>query len=248
MPDSPVDPSTLNGDALKRWYQRSPADIEQERQAARLQNYNNFFGSLRSSPSTTDDSSQPSDTWSAPGYAFASPTSAKPRGDAVLDTTGAGPNDDGTLSLVGNSANPRLRGEWQRKWGQAWPRDPDTGRNYDVAHIVAKADGGADHVDNIRPLHPDAHRAEHMANGDYERWGGWSRGRPPSEPMVRGLGLLQIIPDITGILSGRIRTDNFDNFASDMMGLPSQEDQRRALENQQRQLNPNWKPGDPIIF
>jgi hypothetical protein len=247
MPDSPVDLWSLDGDALKRWYQRSPADIEQERQAVRLQNYNNFFGGLRSSASIADDSGQASDAWSAPGFTFASSTTATPAADAVLDTTGAGPNDGGTLSLVGNPANPRLRREWERKWEQKWPRDPNTGRNYDVAHIIAKADGGADHVDNIRPLHPDAHRAEHMANGDYERWGGWSRGKPPSGPTVRGLGLLQIIPDITGILSGRIRMDSFDNFTSDMMGMPSQEDRRKAFENQQRQLDPNWKPGEIII-
>jgi hypothetical protein len=42
------------------------------------------------------------------------------------------------------------------------------------------------------------------------------------------LGPLSIIPDITGILSGRIRTDSVDNFMSDMFGFPSQEDQRKA--------------------
>lgn len=44
MPDSPIDPASLEGDALTRWYQRSPAEVEQERQAAEAQRYNAFFG------------------------------------------------------------------------------------------------------------------------------------------------------------------------------------------------------------
>jgi hypothetical protein len=106
-------------------------------------------------------------------------------------------------------------------------------------------------VDNIRPQHPDEHRADHMAKGDFARWGARG-GRPkapaPSKggPAVKGFGVLGIIPNITGILSGRIRTDTFDNFTSDMMGLPSQEDRRKAFEHRQRMLNPRWKPGDPL--
>lgn len=44
MPNSPVDPATLGGDDLVQWYRRSPWDIAQERQAARRQQYNDFFG------------------------------------------------------------------------------------------------------------------------------------------------------------------------------------------------------------
>jgi hypothetical protein len=50
------------------------------------------------------------------------------------------------------------------------------------------------------------------------------------------------------MISGRIRHDNFDNFSSDMMGIPSQEDRQKALEDQQRSINPNWKRGNPIVF
>ncbi|MGZ6018221.1 MAG: hypothetical protein ACXWKO_06090 [Phenylobacterium sp.] len=39
-----IDPARLDGDALTRWCLRSPADIEQERQAAAAQSYNDFFG------------------------------------------------------------------------------------------------------------------------------------------------------------------------------------------------------------
>jgi len=42
-----IDPARLEGDALTRWYLRSPADIEQERQAAAAQRYDSFFGGLR---------------------------------------------------------------------------------------------------------------------------------------------------------------------------------------------------------
>ena len=38
-----VDPARLQGDALRRWYLRSPAEIEEERSNAAAQAYNNFF-------------------------------------------------------------------------------------------------------------------------------------------------------------------------------------------------------------
>jgi hypothetical protein len=44
MPYGSVDPSPLEGDDLVRWYRRTPWEVEQERQAARLQQYNDFFG------------------------------------------------------------------------------------------------------------------------------------------------------------------------------------------------------------
>jgi hypothetical protein len=39
-----IDPARLSGDALTQWYLRSPADIEQDRQAAVAQRYAEFFG------------------------------------------------------------------------------------------------------------------------------------------------------------------------------------------------------------
>ncbi len=44
MSYGPIDPASLQGDALTRWYLRSPDDIEQERQAAATQRYQQFFG------------------------------------------------------------------------------------------------------------------------------------------------------------------------------------------------------------
>lgn len=38
-----LDPSLLEGDELDRWYRRSPAELDAEREAARTDRYNSFF-------------------------------------------------------------------------------------------------------------------------------------------------------------------------------------------------------------
>lgn len=43
MAERQIDPSRLQGEALKRWYLRSPQNLEQERQAAAAQRYDDFF-------------------------------------------------------------------------------------------------------------------------------------------------------------------------------------------------------------
>lgn len=43
MAERQIDPSRLQGEALKRWYLRSPQNLEQERQAAAAQRYDGFF-------------------------------------------------------------------------------------------------------------------------------------------------------------------------------------------------------------
>jgi len=50
---SSVDPSSLQGEALSRWYLRSRYEIEQERQAAQAQNYEAFFGGIEPVDSPT---------------------------------------------------------------------------------------------------------------------------------------------------------------------------------------------------
>jgi hypothetical protein len=139
--------------------------------------------------------------------------------------------DEGlTLIPLGNPANPRLRREWERREGRPWPRDPVTGRNYDVAHQKALADGGTNTLDNIRPMHPDAHRAEHIANGDHARWGARPGiARAFGGTVARGLDIFSLAPIITGVLSGRIRTDTPANFWSDIAGVPSEDDLRRPM-------------------
>jgi hypothetical protein len=43
VPDSQIDPSRLEGEALARWYRRSPEDIDRERQAQEDRRYQAFF-------------------------------------------------------------------------------------------------------------------------------------------------------------------------------------------------------------
>lgn len=42
-----IDPARLDGDALRRWYLRSPSDIEEERRLAAERKYESFFGGPR---------------------------------------------------------------------------------------------------------------------------------------------------------------------------------------------------------
>lgn len=246
MPNDALDPADLDGDELTRWYQRSPWDIEQERKAAEARRHTAYFAQP-----TTASAGSVNDTSAVANPPLWSTGSVDADGvtSAFLDKSGAGADDGGELALIGNPANRRLRSEWELKWGQIWPKDPATGRNYDVAHHVAKADGGKDHVDNIRPMHPDDHIAEHIRNGDFRRWAlrpGIARAFG-GVVAHEGMSPLAVFSDLLGIASGRIRTDNFDNFSSDMQGIPSSGDRRKALEDEQRLINPNWKPGDDIV-
>lgn len=169
----------------------------------------------------------------------------------LLDRGLAGPRDGAAWIPLGNPANPRLRKEWEQREGRQWPRDPKTGRNYDVAHGKAIADGGTNTLDNIGPMHPDDHRAQHMRDGDFSRWAK-RRGRNGGGPKgggssTKAMGPLGMLLNLLGIASGRIRTDTPDNFWSDMIGVPSLEDERDAFEQRQRSIDPNWRPGDPWV-
>lgn len=58
MADRQVDPLRLQGEALRRWYIRSPGELEQERQARYDQRYREFFArddSTASTPSVAQD-------------------------------------------------------------------------------------------------------------------------------------------------------------------------------------------------
>jgi hypothetical protein len=212
--------------------------------------------------------------------------------------------EEGDLYDIGNPHNRRLKREWVAKYGP-WPQTAD-GRNYHVAHIVATADGGPQTLENIRPMDPDEHMAEHKRNGDFRRFG--ARGpvakrekaaaaqsatartspssgpapatrpgptkaptakvptragpaivarapaapgrtppaasapapRPggesppaavkPRVPPRRGtppgrlLGAAGLLTNLTGLLSGRIRTDTPEHFWYDMAGFPAPDD------------------------
>lgn len=155
---------------------------------------------------------------------------------------------NGLLVQIGNPHNRRLRREWEIAKNQKWPTDPITGRNYDVAHIKALADGGTNALANIRPMHPVEHRLQHMMDGDLSRWAKRAgRARAFGGTAARSVAPLSIISGLSGLLSGRVRTDSFDNFGSDMLGMESEEDERRRQEATRKRFLPNSKPGDLFI-
>jgi RHS repeat-associated protein len=70
-----------------------------------------------------------------------------------------------------SKTNAQLRKEWEAANQKPWPKDPANGWNQDVSHIKAKADGGANTLENIEPkLHAD-HVQDHIDAGDFKRWG-----------------------------------------------------------------------------
>jgi len=83
--------------------------------------------------------------------------------------------------LVHNkAATPRkssraIRKEWEKTQGEPWPKDSSTGRNQDVVHKNALADGGTNELDNIEPKPHDMHVKEHKDAGDFKRWGARSK-------------------------------------------------------------------------
>lgn len=146
------------------------------------------------------------------------PSGWDPNGDDDPDD-----DDDQPGFLQIGWRNRKHKRDWSVKNGKAWPKDPITGRDYDVHHKVPLADGGSDTLDNIVPMHPDDHMALHRNNGDFSRWA--KRGAAKSSAAV---GLLGIVPDITGILSGRIRTDTWLHSLWDMAGYPAPDDVENA--------------------
>lgn len=302
MPYSPVDPASLEGDDLLRWYRRSPWDIEQERQAARRQQYIDFFGvdpggsedgeasddgdsgdgnSEDASAVADDQEFPPQDTFSKPSYdptgyvpgllgalrGLSPPTqldrvssaNGQVGGDVDDDNQSPSPGEadqspnpifDTGLATTGDATwiplggkTPKQRRLWSQHTGQDWPTVPETGENFHLHHYIPKGDGGTEELDNFGPMDPSAHRQHHMENGDFSRWAKRRWAGKPMPPEVEGLGVWQLIPDITGIMSGRIRTDSVDNFWSDMLGIPSQEDIRQYHERLRQKVAPSSPPG-----
>jgi len=53
-----IDPARLDGDALTRWYLRSPADVENERQTVAARRYADFFGDPGDGANENDGASE----------------------------------------------------------------------------------------------------------------------------------------------------------------------------------------------
>lgn len=80
MADRQVDPSRLQGEALRRWYLRSPDDIAQQRQAAAALRYDDFFGITRRTDPNPGFRPEIENPASNPGLGLASRSEA-PRQD-----------------------------------------------------------------------------------------------------------------------------------------------------------------------
>jgi hypothetical protein len=242
-----VNPADLEGDALRRWYLRSPDEIARERAVEHEARSTVFFkGAVKPSLSNMAadaprSSGGDDELWIATGAGGFRRIAPNRREDvfpedrepAFLPSGPAAP-ESGELFDIGNPSNPDLRDEWERVYGRPWPRRPD-GTRYDVAHIRAIADGGLNTVENIRPLPHPEHVESHK--DDASRWGKrpsiaaafGGRVEPRTAPRFRppkvnGLGVLGLIPNLTGILSGRIRTDTPVHFWYDMIGQPAPDD------------------------
>ncbi len=181
MPGANTDPARLKGEALNNWYRRTPDEVEAERRAADEHRYRDYFEgpqpTIKADRPVRTSAADPDVLWVANGYGgYRAVRPGQPDyfagepGDAGdYPPSHAAAPEDGELVEIGNPHNRRLRREYIRQYG-AWPQTPE-GRNYDVAHIEAIGDGGTNTLGNIRPMHPDDHRAEHMRNNDFRRWG-----------------------------------------------------------------------------
>jgi hypothetical protein len=107
MHDSWIDPGSLEGDALVRWYQRSPAEIEQERQAAAARRYQDFFyGRTHSDPDLRLDRAAPAPNRNATIDSAASVPSMSQDVDPGFTWVPAGPNRWRSVKIEENG--PRL--------------------------------------------------------------------------------------------------------------------------------------------
>ena len=93
MPDSWIDPASLEGDARTQWYLRSPADVERERQEAEARRYQDFFyGEQGNDPDPGFGREVPASSRDIdPGFAMPAPS--PPRDiDPGFTWVAAGPN------------------------------------------------------------------------------------------------------------------------------------------------------------
>lgn len=247
MPRMIVDPARLEGDELRRWYLRSPAEIQEERQADAAQQYEDFFRHTSANSPLAATAPPPPYAGASPdevlwvatgngGYRAVRPKSQahyfsrdEPTPPSLPDNPAA--LEGGNLVKIGSRENQALKRLYVETYG-SWPKTED-GRDYGVSHRRAIADGGKNALSNIEPIHPNDHRAMHVREGDSARWGRrgsiarafGGRVEPPRPgPVIRGMGVLGILPNVLGVLNGRIRTDDPIHFLYDMMGFPAPDD------------------------
>jgi len=90
--ESWIDPGSLEGDALRQWYLRSPADVERERQEAAARRYQDFFYGDAANPDLGFDREIPASSQNIDPR-FAMPAPASPEDiDPGFAWLAAGPN------------------------------------------------------------------------------------------------------------------------------------------------------------
>jgi len=195
-----------------------------------------------------------------------------PNGDnAHLDYGLATPGEAGLIPLA---ANRTLKRQWSIRENRDWPVTEDGRSYHAHHKVAVADGGAKtlDNIEPMHPDEHLAHHQANGDFSRWAKQG-WANQRaaaatsqptseapappgvkPPAipeeippeapEPGVGALGLLGLIPMATGLLSGRIRHDTFDNFMSDMIGTPSQQDITKRRYEIEKLCNPNAKMGD----
>jgi hypothetical protein len=96
---------------------------------------------------------------------------AKQKSEAGTQSQSSGGNASDGASKTPRVSSKSLRNKWEAETGQKWPKDPNTGRNHDVAHKKPLSEGGSNKVENIEPLPREEHMRQHSEAGDFKRWG-----------------------------------------------------------------------------
>jgi hypothetical protein len=184
-----IDPARLEGDALTRWYLRSPADIEEEKRQRAEQAYNAFFGQSGETPSDPPPSGDGGNATSADltprTWTQVGPNRWRSAAD-VVDRQAAGQEDSSydastaplpTFQFAANPARrecveqcshllerPQPPGSDRNQWDFPPMREPMyVGAAARAANAAVSQAGGSSEADTVVDVHTSTHspRAGH---------------------------------------------------------------------------------------